>query len=497
MKHMDEAERLLKQARKPSEEKKPTLPRISSRPEDSIFGVGYVVLEPGYAKLYAQTGIKWIKLPDVGWKRIEPSPPSGGRHNYKWNLLDKIVKSYQAEGFHFIVLLRAKSTWASSPLRDSRMDAKGTGGGIVTTPPKLEYWDDYADWVRAVVERYDADGVADMPGLRLPILDYEIESEAQHHGTWQASVDDYLKLLRTAYDAAKEANANTRIILTGINLGDTFDDRPSNSTVESRFSTLKKRGREDVDFIKRILKDGKYDIVEFHYNRDYMGIYGTVDFIRKYTSREIWAGDATSAPWLVSIGELNPLFSDKVGMKLFDKVVAGDRKTVNWFRAEQSSLTAKKFVVAAEVGVTKVIMETTNQWPMPEGATYFWKSWHVQNMVTKDRSPLPVFHTLRLLVDKLDGYSSVKRLGDRRSKVYGYEFTVRGKPVYVFWYEDGIVQGPNDAAAKVTVDLSSLVGRSTARVTPIITELGRTAARSETRDLKAVVLTETPIFVEL
>ena len=502
MRHMDEAERLLQQAGIGGQErqedvayqKSTSTTAVSSNPDDSIFGLGYVVLEPGYAELYAKTGIKWIKLPDLSWKRLEPKPPVGGRHNYQWPLLDKIVKAYQAAGFRFIVLLRAKSTWASRSLRDASMDAKGTGGGIVTTPPKPEYWDDYADWVSAVVERYDGDGIADMPGLRFPILDYEIESEAQHSGTWQASIDDYLKLLATAYDAAKKANPKTRIIMTGINLGDTFDDFPDRGTADSRFSIFEKRGRKDVAFIKKVLSNGKYDIVEFHYNRDYTGIYGTVDFIRRYTDKEIWAGDATSGHWLVATGELNALFSDSAGTRLFDKIVAGDRKTVDWYRAEQSALTTKKFILSAEVGVTKVIMETTNQWPIPKGATYFWKSWHVQNMVTKDKSPLPVFHTLKLLVDKLDGFSSVKRLktGD---KVYGYEFMVKNKSVYAFWYDDRIVQGPGDPIAKTTVDLSSFVGKSSARVTHIITEPGRSTPRSETADLKKIVLTEIPIFV--
>ncbi|NQS90379.1 beta-galactosidase [Patescibacteria group bacterium] len=461
--------------------------------QQSIFGVGYIVLKPSYAKLYSQTGIRWIKLADLRWQRIEPSPPINNKHNYNWILLDKVVKEYQNYDFNIVMVLRVKSRWASKPILEPKYDRVETGGGIATTPPKDEYRDDYYDWVKAVVERYDNDGTDDMPGLKLPILYYEIESEVQHKGAWQASADEYLRLLETAYRAAKKANKNAQIILAGINFGDMFDDMPDQKTIDSRISSLSSKGRDDIDFIKGILKKGKYDIVEFHYSRDYKGIYGVTNFIKKYTSKPIWAGDATSAPWLIAPGEFNPLY--KNGQELYDRIEAGDEEVIKWYRAEQSKLTTKKFVVSADMGLEKVIMETTNQWSVPRGAAYFWLPWHIQNMVDENKNPLPVFYTLKLLVDKLDGYSSVKKI-NLGSGISIYKFIVNNKPVYILWYEDGIVQNPNTPEGSINVNLSSILSSQNVKVTHIITEQGQTEPKVEIKPSNNILLTETPIFVD-
>ncbi len=73
----------------------------------------------------------------------------------------------------------------------------------------------YAVWAAGVVERYDADGYADAPGSPR-IAAWEIWNEPDQDGTWLPKADPgaYAALLRTAYDAIKQADP-TALVLNG------------------------------------------------------------------------------------------------------------------------------------------------------------------------------------------------------------------------------------------------------------------------------------------
>lgn len=470
---------------------------IQNCPEDckdiqSIFGIGYARPVPQIAEIYSQTGIRLAKIPGVDWQHIEPAPPINGVHKYKWNVLDKIVKNYQENGFHLQMVLHATSPWASKPLEITPR-AGTMAENIAAAPPKEEYWDDYGEFIKALVERYDNDGIDDMPGLRFPVLYYEIESEAQMPVHWQGTVEEYIRLLSVANRSAKQANPNSKIILSGINLGDIFDDMPDEATVKARFDSLPPSHKPAIDFIKKTLKEKDYyDIIEFHYNRDYLGIYGTVQWIRQYSDKPIWAGDTTSAPWLFNTF-VKPYPNPQ---ELFESIKNGRQPETDWYRKEQSSLTAKKFIVAAEVGLERVIMETMMVWSVtgrsPVAVDYMWD---LQSMIDKNKNPYPVFYTLKLLVEKIDGYDEVQKI-DIGKGLFAYEFKVKGRPVYVFWYEDGIPQGPNDQAGSKTVDLSKIIGSKTVRVTHLITQPKQTQPKTEIMPANSIKINETPIFIE-
>lgn len=125
--------------------------------------VEYAIL--GVAKDYAATSVTYAKLQDafVIWGNIEPEPSQ-----YQWGPLDALVREYQHAGFTGLQMdMAALSPWASSV-----PPALGVAPKDVNTFPKEEYLDDYAAYVSAVVERYDHDGMDDMPGLLYPIHDY-------------------------------------------------------------------------------------------------------------------------------------------------------------------------------------------------------------------------------------------------------------------------------------------------------------------------------------
>ncbi len=459
---------------------------------DSLFGVGYTPPDPRIPELWAKTGIRWMKIPQMMWKFVEPEPPVDGVHTYEWDELDNIVKMYQEHGFHLQMVVKASSSWACKPLRTKNV--KGSvAENIAVAPLKDEHWDDYGEFIAALVERYDHDGVRDMPGLLMPMLHYEIESEASLPIHWQGTADEYIRLLRTAYESAKRASPDCKILLSGLNFADTFDDMPDAATVQQRLLPASDVIKRHIEFaISTLRATDYYDIIEFHYNRDYLGIYGTVEWLRSYSDKPIWAGDAASAPFLFT-RVTNPYPNAK---ELFKRISDKQQPETDWYRAEQARLTTKKFVVAAEMGLERVIMETTKPWNLgatsPVAVDFMWD---LQAMIDDDYEPFPVYYTLKLLVEKLDGYQKAHRL-PTEDNIFGYVFAVGDKQVFVFWYEDRITQQPGAQQGSTAIDLSSFVNSETVKVTHIIISPNQDQPTVKNVPADGIELTETPILVE-
>jgi len=307
----------------------------------------------------------------------------------------------------------------------------------------------------------------------------------------------------TIYDkiTSKKANNGAKIILSGFDFGDLFDDMPSEAVIQKRLNKSRSLGRRDVDFITTTLKAKEhYDIIGIHYNRDYKGIYKLVEYIRRFSDKPIWADDATSSPFLLSMGGyyFNPLYSQRDAKRLYKKVVDGDPIAVSWFRKEQAKLTTKKFVAAAGEGLKKVMMALTAIWKASPGVGGFHSNFYLTSMVDAKMNPLPVFYTLGLLVEKLDGYTSVQRVGLGDNSVFCYKFGVNSKAVYVLWYEDNKNQQPGQAEGTKQVGLWAGVGP--VKVTSIITDLGQERPLTETKEVKdgivSILATETPVILE-
>ena len=127
---------------------------------------------------------------DVSWREMQPEP--GGPVDF--SRLDAFVRAHQARGIS--QLLICLDTGPATP------EARGELGVPSAIPPAGEL-DAYARWVAATVERYDADGVADMPGLEGALRYYEVGAAfARRPGQ---PIEPYLHLLGLAHRAAHQA----------------------------------------------------------------------------------------------------------------------------------------------------------------------------------------------------------------------------------------------------------------------------------------------------
>ncbi len=390
-------------------------------PADSYgyFGVGYVV--PNMAATYEPVGFTWTRIPGVSWGFIEPDPGV-----YNWNSLDSLVVEWQAAGFDIQMVLKSSNPWASPNYQ----------GPTVGQLPSSQYRDDYANWVEALVERYDGDGFSDAPGLLRPVLAYEIESEAQNIPFslpfWLGTKEEYGQLLSLAHDAVKAACQNASVILSGLNIADLFIGEPDEQELADRIQQYEQLHPGALDFIQYTLGlIDDYDAIELHYSRDYQTLPHEIAWVRQYmqgANKEIWAGDAISTVFLWQWMRAKPLpYSDD---QIWDDVSANkDTAITRWFRAEQSRVSVKKLVTGIAEGLVGLNLQRTRDEPDNERSS---KNWFISGM--EDR---PVYYAVSQLIARLSGYTGVVRMVSPEG-VYVYLFSFSaGPPMVVAWSENG------------------------------------------------------------
>ncbi len=499
-----------------------------TRSEPFAFGVEYMA--PGLARVYAATGATWAKPAPRGfeWDSIEPKPPVGGKHKYDWTLTDALIREYQEAGFrHFHIYTRARSSWASS----KPLPLIGNPGFM----PKPQYLNDYAEYLRSLVERYDGDGRDDMPGLRFPIRYWEVEAE---FGTfWQSSVDDYLALLRLAHKTIKAADPNARVILQGFLWMGIFDGDPDASRLEEKMALplLGPKIRQGIADTRRVLANHElFDVVEFHSLGDWTEIIGSARFLRSEMrklgyQKPIWVGDLNfninpmlwhgQAYYPYVPAQKEAIHQWLVAMR--DRNNPRHPRAVPWFRAEQASFTAKKVLCAFGEGLAGVNVGNLDDWPifsaLPSisGTGGYCGLIDIQGLDRSAKSlpiigppripgqPRPAYWTLKLLITKLSPYMASTRL-DLGPGVYAYRFhqprpaARQPASVVALWYEDGKGQLPGDPEPKTRVALPTKATR--AALTPIITAIGQETSTPRPLPVEdgrlSLTVTETPVLID-
>ncbi len=460
---------------------------LSLEEQNSILGVGYMAKQEWIPALYADAGIKWIKAADIDWSKVEPKAPINGKHNYITKDLDNYIIRYQKQGFNIQLILKSDAPWAVDL-------GEGLGGDsfsnlIKSAPPKQEYLNDYYNFVYHLIERYDGDGINDMPGLLKPILYFEIESEVQHPFHWNRKPEQYIELLKLAYSAKEKANPDSKIIHAGINFGDVYDDFPNETLIEQRVSSLDPVLKEGVNFVKITLKEENYyDLVEVHYNRGIYGLYGQVNEIRKYTNKPIWGGDTSTGPWMFTTFT-SPFGNREESTKYFIKIRDKIEPEYSNYEKLKSETVVKKVAIAAELGVERLNFETTNQWEHAlKSNQVVDQIWYILAMANNNGKPYPVYYTLKQLSEKIDGFKNAERIGE--DYIYRFEFENKDS-IFVAWSEEG----------NKTIDLSDKLGNVTTKIIYLINSIDDThnplVRENITISASNISLSTEPIFIEI
>ncbi|MBC7287802.1 MAG: hypothetical protein H5T86_07110 [Armatimonadetes bacterium] len=472
---------------------------VSAPAAPFAFGVEYMV--PGLAEIYAATGATWAKAAPAGfdWGTIEPKPPENGHHIYDFTVPDALIREYQNAGFrNFHIYLQCRNPWATStPLR---------AFGHASFPPKPEYLDDYAAYVRAMVERYDADGKEDMPGLLYPVRYWEIEAE---WGTfWPAGIPEYLDLLRVARRAAREADAQAQVILQGFLLWGIFEGNPDEGELQRRLADPKfGRGRRKLlSGIAEVLGyPSLFDAVEYHSLSDWTEVFGTVRYLREQMRRHgyekpIWAGDVNfSINPMLWWGQPNYPYTPDQKNEILKWLAAMKNassplhaQAEKWFRAEQARFTAKKLISCMGEGLAGINMGNLEDWevfsilPAVTGTGGFCglidrKPPRRMDEPRRPGQPRPAYWTMKLIIEKLGGCHNPQRLSGLGKNVYAWRFkgpdaqgTTLPVSTIALWYEPPRGLLPGQPLPSADVELETAARRVV--ITPIVTEIGQTRA---------------------
>lgn len=152
---------------------------------------------------------------------------------------DNIVKNQQAQNYGTLVTIWPFAEWDQKERSDfslcavsskdeflNQNDKKGRGDYLPLYRCNPKNWKEYAKWVSAIVERYDGDGIDDMPELKVPIKYWEVMNEpdlsygsnvpdADRLTFYKQGPKEYAELLLRTSEAIRSADKDTKILISG------------------------------------------------------------------------------------------------------------------------------------------------------------------------------------------------------------------------------------------------------------------------------------------
>ena len=169
------------------------------------FGIGAKVDEVTTARLAYLLDLDWIRLDSAFiWGEIEPTKGS-----YDFERADSLVRDIQQYGVRIIAKITSYAEW-DYQLNPRNWSIKTKSTHIPSPPPyKPNDMEAYKEFVKRIVERYDGDGIDDMPRLKYPIKYWTILNEPGDQ--FQGTGKEYAETLKASYEAIKEADPEAKV----------------------------------------------------------------------------------------------------------------------------------------------------------------------------------------------------------------------------------------------------------------------------------------------
>ncbi len=158
-----------------------------------------------------EAGVAWARE-ELSWGNLERS----AKGRWDWSYFDRRLLQAAEAGYGIVGMLLTTPAWARVGDCAQRIQRYASAGVVAA-----DYWcppanpQDFADYVAAVVERYDGDGNADAPGSPR-VAAWQIWNEPNHWETWPGSPGEYASLLLAGYQAAKTADPSAIVATAGI-----------------------------------------------------------------------------------------------------------------------------------------------------------------------------------------------------------------------------------------------------------------------------------------
>jgi hypothetical protein len=439
------------------------------------------------------TNARLDRATGIVWAAVERPPGSGA---YDWGDLDARVRGAQGAGMNGVLVLKTGNGASFSEpgcfqqVQAAPDNAFSNGRALSSCPLKPEMEAAWSRMVTDVVERYDADGRADMPGLLGTVrVDIQVENEAANSELWDygetdraAAADRYLRLLEISYPAKQAADPGTQVILAGLinpNLVARCDGQPGRP--ECGAVTVQR----NLAFTKRVLtRPALFDAVDVHvfvyYRFDpayiddgfqwvaaqmqQLGYQKPIDSLEWTGSMMLHVSTEGHADEFAAYFPYSGAFPTPAAFQAMYAALDQPQNVVyrEWFEAEQAKEFAKLFTNLLAAGARRLVhVQYSDLHPGSPWDNVWWNWQGVVKYVGGTPVRKPSYYTYNMLAARLAGYASVRRIGPGGA-VRLYEFTFRaGDPAWVLWTDgDGGV-----------LDLASVLPRRNARITRLVTEL--------------------------
>lgn len=434
-------------------------------------GIEYAMLDTPYmaaqhAAAFRELGLPAVKpfCEHVEWGEMQKSAEDA----IDFTRMDAFFREYQKAGFTDVtVCLKSHSAWASR-LRLFQF--------TLNPLPKPQYWDLYEAWVRAVVERYDGDGVDDMPDLAQPLRYVEIGSEFSSYEP--EPVAQYLELLQRAYRAAHRAwpevqVAHAAFLTTPVDLSRAREPQDYDRVFAE--TTVRDTAHGLADIRAVLNRPDLFDAVNVHALGDWREVEHIAQWLRwemgrREYSKPILVSDTMPTSYVAwgpatvcdeppsMMGILIPPAVEADRCRLadfFTRMVSGDRATVEWTRAFVAADHVKRVMAAAESDVDTMHLAFTIDLPLltlpaaKAGAGISaWGGMIRQNFRGDVVERYPAFHALRQLGDLLRGHVRVQRRAADDPDVQFFRVEREDGDRWVAWLETPGVRLPGDGVTR-------------------------------------------------
>ncbi|MCB9125533.1 MAG: hypothetical protein H6643_13630 [Caldilineaceae bacterium] len=341
---------------------------------------------------------------EISWAGAEPTNTTPDKYN--WAGIDSVAAVVGQGCYNMVMTILGNPLWAAPDVE-----------GVIPA----ENLPEFAEFMGALVERYDGDGVDDAPGSP-QILYFELynEPDAGPAGSmqrWGEHGKEYAAMLKAIYPAMKAANPKVNVVFGGIAYDFFTDTDPENPADNGPF--VRK-------FLDDVLANGAgpyFDIMNYHFY-PLFGVNWTDDYLMDGPSL-VKKTDAIRAV-LQKYGVNKPIIITEMGWHN------------NAMYPHGSDVLQVRMVVQlyAQSIVAGIPMSTW--WPLSDiGGAYLQDSGLV-TYADEDTAPVrkPAYTVFQVLTRELANVRFVKRIVEKEwtnNVVYEFYDVANQRTIYVAW----------------------------------------------------------------
>ena len=317
--------------------------------------------------LARDAGVRWVRIV-LSWASVEPNPPAGGRHTYRWADFDARVQNVIGRGLTPLVLVQGNPSWAATTACGP-IDKASTGdlaaflAAAAARHRAIRYWELYNE-----PDNADADNFGWLGGC------FGLAPQA------------YVAALKAVHPALRKANAQAQLVLGAL--------------AHESWST----GPFSLSFLDDILNAGAapyFDVMNFHFYNGFRNRWdGTLPF-----DQDIMGKTAEIRRILAAHQVAKPIICSELGL---NRAMIEDTARAAEYQARYVPQALARGMAA---GLEVLVWFQLSDHP-PE-------SW---GLLREDFQPNPAYTAYQVVTRQLSGYTYQDQLVFPDDKVQAYRF---------------------------------------------------------------------------